>query len=269
MVDYMNLEEQTEADFARARRRAFLRRIGTRLRNGPAGDGLLCFEDARRRLGPRSAVPLGLRVVRSTDVVGSVGRCSQFDRAFLPTRASTEPKWKRVDRIFHLAEEFPPVTLYKIGDAYFVLDGNHRVSVARFHGVEWIDAEVTEFGIPPRAEISFDMGDKDARRTSPHVSEVTKENQPRTEGVAEEVAGPTSLDETFARSTRLTRATSRGCGTRSSRSSPTPGWRATSTGPRLAGASAATGALEPGKAREHLRSDVTSKMKTQDARRPS
>jgi hypothetical protein len=25
-----------------------------------------------------------------------------------------------------------------------VIDGNHRVSVARFHGVEWIDAEVTE-----------------------------------------------------------------------------------------------------------------------------
>ena len=37
------------------------------------------------------------------------------------------------------------MSLYKIGGAYFVLDGNHRVSVARYHGVEWIDAEVTEF----------------------------------------------------------------------------------------------------------------------------
>lgn len=147
----MNLREQTDADFAHARRKALLRRIGTRLRNGSAPDRLLCFEDARRRLGPRSAIPLGLRVERSTDVVGSVGRCSEFDRAFLPTRASDELRWKRVDRIFHLAEEFPPVTLYKIGDAYFVLDGNHHVSVARLHGVEWIDAEVTEFAIPPRA----------------------------------------------------------------------------------------------------------------------
>ncbi len=38
--------------------------------------------------------------------------------------------------------------LYKLGNAYFVLDGNHRVSVARFHGVEWLDAEVTEFRVP-------------------------------------------------------------------------------------------------------------------------
>ena len=43
-------------------------------------------------------------------------------------------------------EELPPVSLYKVGGFYFVLDGHHRVSVARFHGVEWIDAYVTEFG---------------------------------------------------------------------------------------------------------------------------
>jgi hypothetical protein len=54
-------------------------------------------------------------------------------------------RWKRIDRAFHRGEELPPVSLYKIGDSYFVADGNHRVSVARYHGVEWIDAEVTEF----------------------------------------------------------------------------------------------------------------------------
>ena len=36
------------------------------------------------------------------------------------------------------------MSLYKIGDAYFVRDGNHRVSVARYHGVATIDAEVVE-----------------------------------------------------------------------------------------------------------------------------
>jgi len=40
--------------------------------------------------------------------------------------------------------ELPPVSLLELGGDYFVIDGNHRVSVARFHGVEWIDAEVTE-----------------------------------------------------------------------------------------------------------------------------
>ena len=42
--------------------------------------------------------------------------------------------------------ELPAVSLYKIGDAHFVEDGNHRVSVARYQGVEMIDAEVTQFG---------------------------------------------------------------------------------------------------------------------------
>ena len=151
MVGYMNLEERVDADFVRARRRSSYRRLRTRLLNGRALDRLPCFDDARRRLGARGGVYRGLRVVRSTDVVGSVGRCSEFDRSFLPVRASTEPRWKRVDRAFHRIVELPPVSLYKIGDAYFALDGNHRVSVARFHGVEWIDAEVTEFGASLRA----------------------------------------------------------------------------------------------------------------------
>lgn len=40
------------------------------------------------------------------------------------------------------------MSLYKMGDAYFVNDGNHRVSVARYHGVESIDAEVVTFRSP-------------------------------------------------------------------------------------------------------------------------
>jgi len=81
-------------------------------------------------------------------IVGSTGRCREFDRAFLPAKASAEGRWKRVDLAFHQMEDLPPVVLYRLGDAYFVLDGNHRVSVARFHGVEWMDAEVTEFRAP-------------------------------------------------------------------------------------------------------------------------
>jgi hypothetical protein len=53
-----------------------------------------------------------------------------------------------MDRAFHRGEELPPVSLYKIDEYYFVLDGNHRVSVYRYHSVEWIDADVTEFRTP-------------------------------------------------------------------------------------------------------------------------
>ena len=150
MVGHMNLREQADLDFARARRRVTFRRLRYRLQKGPGQDRLLCFEDVRRRLGAHGGrVHRGLKTVRLTDMVGSVGRCSEFDRAFLPARASVGERWKRIDRAFHLGEKLPPVSLYKLGDAYFVLDGNHRVSVARYHGVEWIDAEVTGVGVQP------------------------------------------------------------------------------------------------------------------------
>jgi hypothetical protein len=52
-----------------------------------------------------------------------------------------------------VGEEFPPSSVYKVGERYFVEDGNHRVSVARYHGVEMIEAEITEFRplLPERA----------------------------------------------------------------------------------------------------------------------
>ena len=95
--------------------------------------------------GAAGGVPLGLRVVRLADIVGSIGRCSEFDEAFLPASERARGRWERIDRAFRRGEELPPVSLYKIGGLYFVEDGNHRVSVARYHGAEWIDAEVTEF----------------------------------------------------------------------------------------------------------------------------
>src|SRR5919107_1368292 len=53
-------------------------------------------------------------------------------------------RWSKLDQAVLRAEDLPPVSLYKIGDAYFVKDGNHRVSVARQQGIEMIDAEVVE-----------------------------------------------------------------------------------------------------------------------------
>jgi hypothetical protein len=64
---------------------------------------------------------------------------------FSTLRERARTKWERIDRAFHRGEELPPVGLYRIGEKYFVNDGNHRVSVARYHGAECIDAEVTEF----------------------------------------------------------------------------------------------------------------------------
>jgi uncharacterized protein len=145
MIGHINEYEQADADFARARRRAAFGRLAARLWKDVTPGRLSCFEEVQRRLGAGGGTRLGIMPVRVIDIVGSVGRCSQFDVAFLPTSRGARTRWERIDRAFHSGRDLSPVSLYKIGDSYFVNDGNHRVSVARFHGVEWIDAEVTEF----------------------------------------------------------------------------------------------------------------------------
>ncbi len=141
----MDLNEQADRDFGRARRRSWLRRLVSRLRGEPASRRIPpSFDEARRSLRALNRIARGRRAVDPRKIVGSVGRREDFDRSFMPLRASAGQRWKRVDLAFHKAKDLPPVRLYKLGDGYFVEDGNHRVSVARFHGVEWIDADVTE-----------------------------------------------------------------------------------------------------------------------------
>jgi hypothetical protein len=118
-----------------------------KLRRKPRARTLLSFEEERRMRRAFGGVWRGRSTVELSRIVGSAGKHDWFDEAFMPLRAFSRERWKRIDRAFRLGHELPPVILYKLGDHYFVKDGNHRVSVARFHGAEWIDAEVTEFGI--------------------------------------------------------------------------------------------------------------------------
>jgi hypothetical protein len=145
MIPYMDLNEQVDADFTRARRRARLRAVVAHIRREHASNRLLSFDDVRRELAANNRRHRGTRVVEVDEIIGSVGRWKDFDRSFLPARASVGHRWKRIDRAFQRGENLPPVELYEIGDAYFVMDGHHRVSVARYHDVPTVEATVAEF----------------------------------------------------------------------------------------------------------------------------
>jgi hypothetical protein len=157
MIGYMSLEEQVDKEFLRARRRALFGRLAARVRGHSERGALLAFDEIRRTMRVDNRVYLGRRVVEVSKIVGSVGRHREFGRDFMPAKASMAERWKRVDRAFHRGVELPPVRLYRLGDAYFVEDGNHRVSVARYQGVEWIEAEVTQL----HSRFSVDPGHRD------------------------------------------------------------------------------------------------------------
>jgi hypothetical protein len=87
-------------------------------------------------------------MIRLDQIVGSVGRYRDFDRAFLPLSGANSERWKRLDVALNRLEDVPPIEVFQIGDVYFVRDGNHRVSVARANGLSHIEAWVTEVETP-------------------------------------------------------------------------------------------------------------------------
>jgi hypothetical protein len=141
----IDLNELVDWDFSRALRKARLRKLVTRLRGQPTARSISpSFEEVQGTLRAYNRVHRGIRVVDLEKIVGSVGRSRDFDRYFMPIRAAVGERWKRVDLAIYRDQALPPVSLYKLGDAYFVEDGNHRISVARYHGVPDVEADVTE-----------------------------------------------------------------------------------------------------------------------------
>jgi nucleotide-binding universal stress UspA family protein len=129
-------------DFRRARRRAAMEQILARL-TGKSAD-LLSYEEVRQKLKVRSSGKQELKEVPLDAIVGSVGRYADFTRSFLPRQDSDEERWARVKVAVTDLSGLPPVKVYQVGEAYFVLDGHHRVSVARQFGATHIQAYVTE-----------------------------------------------------------------------------------------------------------------------------
>jgi hypothetical protein len=140
MSDYFS--ERVRQDFARARFKAFINRIRTLLTGQPST--LLSYDEVKEKLRIGGPIYRGVQTVPISQIVGSLNRYHQFDRAFLPTEDRIADRWQNVDRAFYQDISLPPVVLYKVGDVYFVVDGHHRVSVAREQGQEFIEAEVRE-----------------------------------------------------------------------------------------------------------------------------
>jgi len=95
----------------------------------------------------------GLKTVPLSRIVGSEGRCKDFDRDFRPLKTHTQERWYRVARAQLTGVNLPPVDLIRVGDEYYVRDGNHRVSVARAFGQVDIEALVTEYQVAPHTTL--------------------------------------------------------------------------------------------------------------------
>lgn len=148
------LKYQAQEDFIKARNKAWVNDLKHLMH--PDKKQLLSFNDVKKILKPKNEVYAGVKVVPIKKIVGSEGRYKDFDNHFFPRSNELKQRWINVDRA-HLSDVvLPPIQLYELGGLYFVRDGNHRVSVAKAQGVEFIDAEVislqSEIQLPPTVQ---------------------------------------------------------------------------------------------------------------------
>jgi uncharacterized ParB-like nuclease family protein len=108
-----------------------------------------------RHLGDAAALVLGrprLRSIPLDAIVGTVEPTSDFDAEFRPATDRVSSRWENVARAHRDGRVLPPIAVVERPDGHYVLDGCHRVSVARALGRDFIDALVTPAPPPaPRA----------------------------------------------------------------------------------------------------------------------
>ena len=129
-------------DFYRAHRKASLKEIVSTLA-GLHSD-LLQYDEILQKLHARGQSDKGLQEIPLDAIVGTVGRYSDFTKDFLPKRAENKDRWVNVKTAMSGMRGVPAIEVYRVGEAYFVKDGHHRVSVARQMGHKFIQAYVTE-----------------------------------------------------------------------------------------------------------------------------
>ncbi len=143
---------QSEAEFNRARLRGFWETIGSLLTG--RSSRLLRFDEVAQKAQSGQRVGRGVKDIRLDDIVGSMGRGGDFTRRFAPLTCDQHNKerWRMIYMLVISGKGFPPVELYKIGEDYFVENGHHRVSVARYLGWKTIHARITEIILPSPVE---------------------------------------------------------------------------------------------------------------------
>lgn len=134
-----------QSDWGHARREAMIQDVVCAIAGCPVD--LLSFNEVQDRLQLSTRVYRGIQDIDLNHIRGSVGRYDDFAMGFLPRSSINRERWENVD-MFVTWQGEGPIEVYKVGDAYFVLDGNHRVSVSRQIGKVTIEAQVWEFSTP-------------------------------------------------------------------------------------------------------------------------
>ena len=149
----IRLDFKAVQEFRAARLQANLERVFAAM-TGKSAE-LLSYEDVREKIRAIETSRRERKDIPLDAIVGSVGRYADFTRRFLPRQESDEQRWSRVRMLVESPTGLPPIEAYQLGDVYFIIDGNHRASVARSLGAASIEGYVTQ--VHARVPLSPEM----------------------------------------------------------------------------------------------------------------
>lgn len=152
---------QANDDFERAKRRGRMQALMSGL--SWKNTDLLSLYDVTKLIKPKGETYRGMQTIPVKNIIGSEGRYHDFSLAFYPKKEMLRARWRSIDEAQKENVILPPISVYKLGDYYFVRDGNHRVSVAKTQGVEFIDAEVVELDSEIKLEPGMTMKELNQR----------------------------------------------------------------------------------------------------------
>jgi hypothetical protein len=117
---------------------------------------LLPLGEVTERLRLTGRAYVGVCSIPLAKIIGSVDRACEFDRDFHPQRHDSEARMRALQTAFPDGD-FPAISVFEVGGAYFVSDGHHRVALAHERGQEFIEAEVvrlaTNYRLPPDVDV--------------------------------------------------------------------------------------------------------------------
>ena len=158
------VHQDARDDFDRARRQASWVKLAGWLLGHPASHNRLAVlgevttmtaapgPGARRMEYERAGHlgPTAEALVPIDQIVGTVEPTGFFDRHFRPTSEVPRTRFERIATSILSGHGMDPVDLYRCGGQYYVLDGRHRIAVARALGERWILANITDVRLNPQ-----------------------------------------------------------------------------------------------------------------------
>jgi hypothetical protein len=107
------------------------------------------FNILKSEVHARGSCYSGIQVVPIRAIIGSESRSMDFDMHFHPISEAARDRWVNMAMVYLSRLPLPPIQLIRVGDAYFVRDGHHRISVSRTFGQVAMDAEVITWNAAP------------------------------------------------------------------------------------------------------------------------